>query len=190
MSKATGETEHLKDMLVGNILAVSWPEVRKTAFLYGAIGIFHILFRKKFLAISMNHQKAEQSGIRVRFWDFLFYASFGFVVTSSVAIAGVLLVFCYLIVPSVGAMLFADRIGSRLAIGWTMGTLVSALGCYLSVALDTPTGATIVVTFGGILVLMFFVHLIVHRGRSARELEGAASARRELEAASSSTRET
>src|SRR5713226_3568121 len=190
MSKATGETEHLKDMLVGNILAVSWPEVRRTAFLYGAIGIFHILFRKKFLAISMNHQKAEQSGIRVRFWDFLFYASFGFVVTSSVAIAGVLLVFCYLIVPSVGAMLFADRIGSRLAIGWTMGTLVSALGCYLSVVLDTPTGATIVVTFGGILVLMFFVHLIVHHGRSARELDGATSAHRQLETASSSTRET
>src|SRR5437667_11528655 len=133
MSKATSESEHLKDMLVGNILAVSWPEVRKTALLYGAIGIFHFIFRKKFLSISMNHGKAEQSGMNVRFWDFLFYASFGFVVTSSVAIAGVLLVFCYLIVPSVGAMLFADRIGTRLAIGWTMGTLVSALGCYLSV---------------------------------------------------------
>ena len=103
--------------------------------------------------------------------------------TSSVAIAGVLLVFCYLIVPSVGAMLFADRIGARLAIGWTMGTLVSALGCYLSVVLDTPTGATIVVTFGAILVLMFFLHLILHHGRTARELEGAASAHRELEAA-------
>jgi len=100
-----------------------------------------------------------------------------------------LLVFCYLIVPSVGAMLFADRIGTRLAIGWTMGTLVSALGCYLSVQLDTPTGATIVVTFGGILVLMFFLHLIVHHGRSARELEGAASAHRELETASPSTRQ-
>jgi len=172
MSKATGETEHLKDMLVGNILAV-----------------FHFLFRKRFLAISMNHGKAEKSGLNVRFWDFLFYASFGFVVTSSVAIAGVLLVFCYLIVPSVGAMLFADRIGTRLAIGWTMGTLVSALGCYLSVQLDTPTGATIVVTFGGILVLMFFLHLIVHHGRSARELEGAASAHRELETASPSTRQ-
>ncbi|PYT58493.1 MAG: hypothetical protein DMG35_17470, partial [Acidobacteria bacterium] len=95
-------------------------------------------------------------------------------------------VFCYLIVPSVGAMLFADRIGRRLAIGWTMGTLVSALGCYLSVQLDTPTGATIVVTFGAILVLMFFLHLIVHHGRSARELEGAASVHRELETASSS----
>jgi zinc/manganese transport system permease protein len=165
MSKATGETEHLKDMLVGNILAVSWSEVKVTALLYGAVGIFHYVFRKKFLLISMNHDKAEQAGLNVRFWDFLFYASFGFVVTSSVAIAGVLLVFCYLIVPSVGAMLFADRIGSRLAIGWTMGTLVSALGVYLSAQIDLPTGATIVVTFGGVLIVMFFIHLILHRGR-------------------------
>ena len=170
MSKATGETEHLKDMLVGNILAVSWPEVQKTALLYGAVGAFHYIFRKKFLAISMHHDEPEKLGFNVRFWDFLFYASFGFVVTSSVAIAGVLLVFCYLIVPSVGAMLFADRIGPRLAIGWTMGTLVSALGVLLSVKLDTPTGATIVVTFGGILVLMFFVHLIVHHGRDAQRV--------------------
>ncbi len=179
MSKATGETEHLKDMLVGNILAVSWPEVRKTAVLYALVGIFHYVFRKKFLLISMNHEKVDSLGVSVRFWDFLFYASFGFVVTSSVAIAGVLLVFCYLIVPSVGAMLFADRIGPRLAIGWTMGTLVSALGCYLSVQLDTPTGATIVVTFGGVLVLMFFLHLLVHHGR-ATDLAGAQAAQREL----------
>ncbi|MEP7273282.1 MAG: metal ABC transporter permease, partial [Acidobacteriota bacterium] len=163
MSKATHETEHLKDMLVGNILAVSWPEVRETAILYSAIGVFHFIFRKKFLLISTNHDKAAGLGLNVRFWDFLFYASFGFVVTSSVAIAGVLLVFCYLIVPSVGAMLFADRIGPRLAIGWAMGTLVSALGCYFSVQMDTPTGATIVVTFGAALVAMFLFHLIIHR---------------------------
>jgi zinc/manganese transport system permease protein len=180
MSKATGETEHLKDMLVGNILAVSWAEVRKTAILYGAVGIFHYLFRKKFLQISMHHEEAEKLDFNVKFWDFLFYASFGFVVTSSVAIAGVLLVFCYLIVPSVGAMLFADRIGPRLAIGWTMGTLVSALGVILSVKMDTPTGATIVVTFGGILILMFFVHLIVHHGRDGRSLKGASSVRHEV----------
>jgi len=172
MSKATHETEHLKDMLVGNILAVSWPEVRETAILYSVVGIFHFIFRKKFLLISTNHDKAAGLGINVRFWDFLFYASFGFVVTSSVAIAGVLLVFCYLIVPSVGAMLFADRIGPRLAIGWTMGTLVSALGCYFSVQMDTPTGATIVVTFGAALVAMFLVHLILHR-RNGDPLKGA-----------------
>jgi zinc/manganese transport system permease protein len=155
MSKATGETEHLKDMLVGNILAVSRHDVIKTAMLYGAIGLFHFIFRKKFLAISLSHNNGgEQPNLNVRLWDFLFYASFGFVVTSSVAIAGVLLVFCYLVVPSVGAMLFADRIGTRLAIGWTMGTLVSALGCYFSVLFDTPTGATIVCTFGAVLVCM------------------------------------
>jgi zinc/manganese transport system permease protein len=179
MSKATGETEHLKDMLVGNILAVSRGEVIKTAVLYGAIGVFHYFFRKKFLLISTDPAKAEAGGLSIRFWDFLFYASFGFVVTSSVAIAGVLLVFCYLIVPSVGAMLFADKIGRRLAIGWTMGTLVSALGVYFSVLLDLPTGATIVCTFGAVLVLMFFVHLIFFHGRQAHALEGASSAAKE-----------
>ncbi|MEO8258676.1 MAG: metal ABC transporter permease [Acidobacteriota bacterium] len=154
MSKSTSESEHLKDMLVGNILAVSWAEVGKTAALYGAVGLFHFIFRHKFLAISMNPKAAEASGVSVRLWDFLFYASFGFVVTSSVAIAGVLLVFCYLIVPSVGAMLYAETVGRRLAIGWTMGTVVSALGVYLSLQLDLPTGATIVCTFGMVLILM------------------------------------
>jgi zinc/manganese transport system permease protein len=176
MSKATGETEHLKDMLVGNILAVSWQEVGRTAGLYGIIGAFHYVFRRRFLLISMNPKEAEAQGMSVPLWDFLFYASFGLVVTSSVAIAGVLLVFCYLIVPSVGAMLFTDRIGPRLAIGWTMGTLVSALGVILSVQLDTPTGATIVCTFGGVLALMFLVHLFVfHKdgGEGKPQLKGA-----------------
>src|SRR3954454_62004 len=154
MSKSVQETEHLKEMLVGNILTVSWHDVIKTAALYSAVGLFHFIFRDKFLAISMSHEKAEAAGISVRFWDFLFYASFGFVVTSSVAIAGVLLVFCYLIVPSVGAMLYAESIGKRLAIGWTMGTLVSALGVYLSLKIDFPTGATIVCTFALVLIAM------------------------------------
>jgi zinc/manganese transport system permease protein len=165
MSKATSESEHLKDMLVGNILAVSWGEVVKTAALYGGIGIFHYIFRKKFLAISLDHDKAVAQGVSVRFWDFLFYASFGFVVTSSVAIAGVLLVFCYLIVPSVGAMLYAGTVGRRLAIGWTMGTIVSALGVYLSLVLDLPTGATIVCTFGVVLAMMASVRPLI-RGTS------------------------
>jgi len=175
MSKATGETEHLKDMLVGNILAVDRHEVVKTAILYGAVGIFHYIFRHKFLLISTDPAAAEAKGLSVRFWDFLFYASFGFVVTSSVAIAGVLLVFCYLIVPSVGAMLFADKVGRRLAIGWTMGTLVSALGVCFSVWLDLPTGATIVCTFGAVLVVMFLTHLIFFHGSKAHALEGATS---------------
>jgi zinc/manganese transport system permease protein len=154
MSKATQETEHLKEMLIGNILSVTWPELAKTAVLYSLVGLFHYVFRRKFLAISMDEREAERQGLNVRFWDFLFYVSFGFVVTSSVAIAGVLLVFCFLIVPSVTAMLFAERLGPRLAIGWIMGALVSAGGVALSFILDLPTGATIVATFGLALLLL------------------------------------
>src|SRR5437667_10697665 len=161
MSKATSESEHLKDMLVGNILAVSWPEVGKTAILYGAIGAFHYIFRHKFLAISLDPKRAEAEGIPIRVWDFLFYASFGFFVTSWVALAGVLLVFCYLIVPSVASMLYADTIGRRLAICWSMGTVVSALGVYLSLILDLPTGAPIVCTFGLVLIVMGAVRPLI-----------------------------
>ena len=140
MSKSTSEGEHLKDMLVGNILAVSWSEIGQTAALYAVIAVFHFIYRHKFLAISMDPHGMERSGTSLRLWDFLFYASFGFVVTRSVAIAGVLLVFCYLIVPSVAAMLYADSIGRRLAIGWTMGTVVSALGVYLSLLVRSADG--------------------------------------------------
>jgi zinc/manganese transport system permease protein len=154
MSKATQETEHLKEMLVGNILSVSWPELFKTAVLYSLVGLFHYIFRKRFLLISMNEAEAERQGINIRWWDFLFYMSFGFVVTSSVAIAGVLLVFCFLIVPSVTAMLFTERLGPRLAIGWTMGAVVSAGGVALSFVLDLPTGAAIVATFGAALLIL------------------------------------
>src|SRR5215472_10964097 len=177
MSKATGETEHLKDMLVGNILAVSRGEVAKTAILYGAVGLFHYVFRRRFLLISTNHAEAERQGLNVKLWDFLFYASFGFVVTSSVAIAGVLLVFCYLIVPSVGAMLFADKVGPRLAIGWTMGTLVSALGVYFSVKFDTPTGATIVCTFGVVLTCMAIAKAVFFKVREPADSKAGALSR-------------
>jgi zinc/manganese transport system permease protein len=163
MSKSTSQAEHLQDMLVGNILAVSWPEVLKTGLLYSAVGAFHYVFRRRFLLISIDPKSAAAQGISVRLWDFLFYASFGFVVTSSVSIAGVLLVFCYLIVPSVGAMLYADRIGTRLAIGWSMGTLVSLAGIWVSLLGDLPTGATIVVTFGGALLLMAMARPIFKR---------------------------
>jgi zinc/manganese transport system permease protein len=164
MSKAPEGTEHLKDMLVGNILTVSKHTVVETAALYAAVGVFHYIFRKKFLAISVGAHTGEAEQIpRLKLWDFLFYTSFGFVVTSSVAIAGVLLVFSYLIVPSVAAMLFARSIGKRLAIGWTMGAVVSAIGILISFQADLPTGATIVCTFGIALLLLAIVWALTRR---------------------------
>ena len=159
MSKAPEGTEHLKDMLVGNILTTSWGTVIEVAILYALVGVFHFIFRKKFLAISRGEEIPH-----VRWWDFLFYVSFGFVVTSSVAIAGVLLVFSYLVVPSVAAMLFARSIAARLAIGWIMGAVVTAAGVLLSFHYDLPTGATIVCTFGAGLALMALVRPLFVRG--------------------------
>ena len=69
-------------------------------------------------------------------------------------IAGVLLVFTFLIVPAVCAALLSRHIGVRLAIGWVLGFAVSAIGCGLSYVLDLPTGATVVCTFGLALALL------------------------------------
>lgn len=145
---APAEAEHIKHMLVGNILFVKVSEVVMMGMIVVVIGLFHYIFRKRFLLISTNAQEAERKGISLRRWDFLFYVSFGLVITSSVAVAGVLLVFAYLIAPAVCAMLLSADIKVRLALGWSVGVVASFIGLYLSASLDFPTGAAIVCTLG------------------------------------------
>jgi zinc/manganese transport system permease protein len=139
--------EHIKFMLVGNLLAATPGEVAASAALYAVVGALHVAWRRPFFAISRG-EKAAYSPVAVRWWDFLFYATFGLTVTWSVSVAGVLLVFSYLIVPSVIAMLLADDPRPRLAIGWVTGALVSVVGMLASYQFDLPTGATVVATFG------------------------------------------
>jgi zinc/manganese transport system permease protein len=146
--------EHLRSMLVGSILAVRGSEVIKIACLYGVIGLFHWLCRRPFLLISTDPDKAYDDGWRVRRWDFLFYASFVVVVTSSVRIAGVLLVFSYLIVPTLAANLLGGTVSRRLAVAWGFGTFVSVVAMVASAILDLPTGATVVCAFGLILLVL------------------------------------
>jgi len=135
-------------MLVGSLLAVRGPEVLKVAVLYAVIGGLHWMCRKPFFLISTDPDAAYAQGWRVRLWDFLFYASFGVVVTSSVRIGGVLLVFSYLIVPALAGMALGGTVAARLLIGWSFGTLVSVVGMAASAVFDLPTGATVVCTFG------------------------------------------
>jgi zinc/manganese transport system permease protein len=146
--------EHLRSMLVGSILAVRGREVVEVAILYSLVGLFHWLCRRPFLLISTDPDRAYRDGWRVRWWDFLFYASFGVVVTSSVRIAGVLLVFSYLIVPTLAANVLGGSIPRRLAIAWSFGTLVSVVAMVTSAVFDLPTGATVVCAFGLILLLV------------------------------------
>ncbi len=169
MDRLPEGAEHIKHLLVGNLLAVSPREVIKMALLYSAVGALHWFWRKPFLTISTQPEEAVRRGYNIRLWDFLFYGTFGLVVTSSVAIAGVLLVFSYLIVPSVSAMLFSEKVGTRLAFGWGMGTLVSLMGIFASYKLDAPTGATVICTFGVALIGLTLArplwHSVVEKNR-------------------------
>lgn len=154
LSRSGEGDEHIRQALIGNILVVRVSEILKIAMIYVVIGFFHFCFRRQFFMISSNLEEAFQKGLNVRFWDFLFYVSFGFVVTSSVKIAGVLLVFSYLIVPSVCAMLFSDHLRTRLLLGWGTGFLASVLGIIVSYYWDFPTGASVVCVFGVILTVL------------------------------------
>ena len=153
LSRAAEGGEELKALLVGHLLFVEWPELFKVLMLYSVIGLIHWIARRQFLAISQDPERAFASGLRVRWWDFLFYATFGFVVTSSVELAGVLLVFSFLIVPAICGVLLARTISQRLRVGWIAGTLTSMAGVAASYFWDLPTGATVVCAFGLCLVL-------------------------------------
>jgi len=155
--------EHLRGMLVGSILSVRGRDVLEVAVLYALIGLFHWSCRRPFFLISTDPERAYRDGWAVRGWDFLFYASFGVVVTSSVRIAGVLLVFSYLIVPALAGILLANRIGTRLAIGWLFGAGVSVAAMLASAVLDLPTGATVVCAFGLCLLALGLVMRIQGR---------------------------
>lgn len=155
--------EHIRYMLIGNILLVDLPEIIKMACLYLAVGLFHYAFRKIFFLISTRPEEAFQQGISVRAWDLAFYLTFGWVVTSSVSIAGVLLVFSFLIVPAVAAILFFEDLKRRLFLGWLIGAGTSFLGILLSYYFDLPTGATIVSAFGGTLVCLLALKLLGRR---------------------------
>ena len=157
LSRAAEGDEEIKNMLVGNILLVTPTDVWKCFGLFTLVGIFHFAFRKKFLPVSFDRETSFQQGLRVRLWDFLFYASFGFVVTSFVRIAGVLLVFTYLIVPAVCGINLASTFRNRLLIGWALSLLGGVAGLFLSFQFDLPSGAAIVCTFGALLILVTIV---------------------------------
>jgi zinc/manganese transport system permease protein len=162
LSRAAEGDEQIKNMLVGNILLVTPREVWERFALFAAVGTFHFALRKNFLLVSFDRNGAYQRGLRVRWWDFLFYAVFGLVVTSFVRLAGVLLVFSYLIVPAVCGINLAQRTGNRLLIGWIVALIGGIGGLFLSYWWDLPSGAAIVCTFGALLILISFFALWQH----------------------------
>lgn len=167
--------EEIKEILIGSLLTVTLTQVGVTALIFAALAVLHVIFRKRFLDLSFEHDRPEQDGWRPMLWDLLFYASFGVVITSSVQMAGVLLVFSFLIVPAVFSALFTKSLGRRLVMAWLLGAVVSAFGLWGSFTLDLPTGAAVVVTFGIALVLGTLARVVLTlRERRAAARGGAA----------------
>lgn len=165
LSRAAEGDEEIKNMLVGNILLVSPHEVWVCLGLFVLVGLFHFAFRRKFLLVSFDREGAYAQGLNVRWWDFLFYASFGFVVTSFVRIAGVLLVFTYLIVPAVCGISLAGSLMKRMVIGLVIALVGGVVGLIASYEWDLPSGAAMVCVFGVLLILVTLASLCLPRGK-------------------------
>lgn len=150
-------TEHLQETMTGTLIWVDWPTIGRLAVVYAAVGIFHFVLRRQFLVVSFAPDRAE----RVRWWDFHFYASFGFVISFSVEIAGVLMVFSSLVIPAVIAFLFTNRLGPALLIAWASGAIAIIGGIGASFYWDVATGPLLVCAFGGVLVLAAILRTVL-----------------------------
>jgi len=147
-SKSAAGHEIIEEVLVGSILWVNWPIVLRLLAVFLAVGVFHWFLRRRFLTISLCEKEAECKGWKIKWWDFLFYLSFGIAITAAVPVAGVLLVFTFLVVPAVTAFLFSRNPRVLVAISWIFGAVASFVGLVLSFELDMPTGPLVVCVFG------------------------------------------
>lgn len=163
IDKAPHGAEHIKDIMTGSILWVEWRTVALVAAVYSSVGIFHFAFRRQFLSISTDADIARARGISVGLWDFLFYLSFGLVITVSVGSAGVLLVFVFLVAPAVMAVLITDRLLRQLLFGWSLGIAATITGLVASYIGDLSAGPMVIAAYAVALIL---VSAVVHIARS------------------------
>lgn len=154
-SQAPRGAEHVEELLTGSLLWVTWPTIARIGIVYAVLGLLQWLLRRRFLTISLQPELARSAGWSVRGWDFLFYVLFGVMVTLSVEVAGVLLVFSFLVIPAVVAFLFTGKPARLLAIAWASGSLATVGGLLVSYTEDLPTGPVVVCAFGLVLILAF-----------------------------------
>ena len=160
-NKVPGGGEAVEKTLVGSLLWVTWPQIGKLAAVYAVLGVIQFALRRRFLTISFHPEDAERQGWKIRWWDFLFYLLFGVVITLAVPIAGVLMVFSFLVVPAVIANLFTGDKRQLVLLSWGSGALASILGLWVSYREDLPTGPLIVCMYGALLLLAAGVRKLV-----------------------------
>ena len=164
--RAPEGAEHLRELLAGAILWTTWPAVGKILLVTLAVGALHLWLGRRFIGITERVEQAFSEGVRVRWWDFVFYVSFGLVITVSVEIAGVLMVFAYLVAPAIIAIVSSDRWTARIAIAWALGALASVAGLVASYRWDLPSGPAIVCSLGLLLLIFAAVRSLRVSGES------------------------
>jgi zinc/manganese transport system permease protein len=174
IDKAPHGAEHLKEIMTGSILWVRWPSILTAAVVYTGVGLFHYLFRDRFLLISEDPEAAWDRGLRVRLWDFLFYLSFGIVITVSVDVAGVLIVFVFLVAPAIIGIMLTDRLRTQLLLGWALGVVVTTAGIALAYVKDLSTGPAVIATYGVTMIIIAAVSYVVRAPRRELALRNAA----------------
>ena len=148
VSKSALDRDEVESMLTGRLLFAEWGEIGTMALLFGAVALVHVGLRRQFFELSEQSRNHDLPTPRQKLLDFVFYVSFGVVVTSSVQLSGVLVVFGMLIVPASCAAIFFARISNRLLASWLIGTISSCAGIAASAIWDLPTGAAVVAALG------------------------------------------
>lgn len=164
LSRSNQGMEELKTMLNGNLLFVRWQQILVLAAAYGALAALHAVFFRRFYVLSFGDSGKGRNGF---FWELLFFASFALVITLGVDLAGVLLVFAYLIIPAFSAALVVRTFGMRWLLGVVLGLAGSALGLWLSFTADLPTGATLVAVLGSLPIITALARFLYRRCSTA-----------------------
>jgi len=167
IDKAPHGAEQLKDILTGSILWVRWESIAIAAAVYSAVGLVHYIYRDRFMLISSDPNAARQKGLNIRAWDFLFFFLFGVVITLSVDVAGVLIVFVFLVAPAIMAVTITDRLANQLLIGWGLGLLVTVLGLVASYVWDLPTGPAIIGCYAVVVALLSMILYGIRRAHAS-----------------------
>jgi zinc/manganese transport system permease protein len=164
LAHQSGGMEELQHLMAGSILTIAPREILTIALVYAGLGIFHYAFRGRFLLITEDRSAAVGRGWRVYGWDFVFYVTVAIMVTLSVHVAGVLLVFSLLVIPPVIALFYSRSLMRRLVLGWIIAVAGCIGGILLSIGRDLPAGPSIV----GMLVVFLIVAAMIDRARGPR----------------------
>lgn len=154
--KAAHGSEHVKQTLTGHLVWATWVEALKVFCIYAVLSLVYFFFQKKLWESSIGKDTHWK-------WNLLFYILFSFVIASSVSLAGVLLVFSFLIVPAFLSHFLFQNFFSRLLFGWILASFLSFVGLMGAYALNMPTSSFIVFLFTSLPILFILVSAIRKR---------------------------